>query len=40
MYVNQTWGPFNSGIDGQFRNWNYLFKKNGIDQFGILIEVC
>ena len=25
----QTWGQFNSGIeiDGQFENWNYLFKK-------------
>ena len=31
-------------IDGQFQNWNCLFKKNGIgiDKFfsGIGIEVC
>ena len=27
--IKQTWGQFNSGFgtDGQFRNWNCLFKK-------------
>ena len=25
--LNQTWGRFNFGIDGQFWNWNWLFKK-------------
>ena len=34
--ISQTWGQFNSGIDGQFEI-AYL-KKNGIDKFGI--EVC
>jgi len=24
----QKWGQFNFGINGQFRNWNCLFKKN------------
>ena len=27
---DQTWGQLNFGIDGQFPNWNCLFKKNGI----------
>ena len=25
--LKQTWGQFNFGIDGQFRNLNWLFKK-------------
>jgi len=38
--TTQTWPQVNSriGIDGQFQNWNFIFKKNGIDIFGI--EVC
>ena len=35
----QTKGQFNSGIgiDGQFQNWNWLFKKNWI---GLKIEIA
>jgi len=38
--VGQTWVKFNSwiGIDGQFQNWNCLFKNNWINKLGI--EVC
>ena len=35
---NQIWSQFNSGIDGQFQYWNRLFKKNGIDKFGIEVS--
>ena len=31
--LHQTWGQFNSGINGQFQFWNWLFKKNGIGIF-------
>ena len=40
--MTQTWGQFNSGIDGQVKFRNCLFKKNviGIDKFGTEIEAC